>query len=104
MQAFYMDEHRSIADLSDIGAGRWEINRINVLPQHRGQGYGRALLKRVLEDADAEGIILELSVHATGREDVDPDFLALSAWYQRNGFDWEEPDRENSYRMERFPG
>lgn len=104
MKAFYMDEHRSIADVSDIGAGRFEINRINVRQEMRGNGYASALLKQVVEDADSEGIILEVSVYPTGRVGQDPDFLALAAWYQRNGFDWQEPDRENSYRMERLPG
>lgn len=64
----------------------WVITRINVPAKHRGQGHGTRMLKRVLDDADADGVMLELSPLASGPLDRE----ALVAWYHRHGFEVSE--------------
>ena len=77
-----IDKHKMASiDLVEYLKG-FVITRIFVPPEHQGQGYGSQVLKLVLDDADAEGIILYLTVNAYG---------ALSAkqlrdWYRRHGF------------------
>lgn len=61
------------------------ITRINVLPQFRGQGYGRQVLKLLLYEADRNNVTLFLEIMP------DDGFKALSfhelkAWYTRHGF------------------
>jgi predicted GNAT family acetyltransferase len=84
MKQCYVDKDtRSIADLSPDEEG-WQINRINVPTVHRGNGVGSKLLKRILEDADAEGATLWLLPSATGGLTQ----AQLVAWYLRYGFAW----------------
>jgi ribosomal protein S18 acetylase RimI-like enzyme len=88
----YIDrETRSIADLIPPGDilvapgdpfQGWTISRINVPKEHRGKGLGSAMLKRILADADEEGIDLYLVVYATGALDDEQ----LTEWYERYGF------------------
>ena len=85
MQTCYIDrEHRAIADLIRPGelTPNWTITRINVPTKFRGNGYGTALLKQILADADAEGATLQLEVLPSGPLDYDE----LVAWYGRYGF------------------
>lgn len=89
---------RAIADLTNVGEmvpGTMTITRINVPAKHRGKGLGSELLKRICEDADADGMSLSLEIMSSGPLDYD----ALSAWYKRNGFEWDK----NHYCMIRRP-
>lgn len=59
------------------------ITRIEVNKKFRGKGYASEMMKKVLKDADEEGVTLFLS--------VDPDGTGLSKlelrrWYFRLGF------------------
>jgi GNAT superfamily N-acetyltransferase len=73
---------RCIADTFPLNDGTWMISRVNVPAKHRGLGLGTALLKEVLADADAEGIMLELCIEPSDGLD----FEELHAWYSRYGF------------------
>ena len=61
------------------------ITRIQVPQQFRGLGYGRELLRQILEDADREKVHLWLYV----RQYIDSplDDGELMEWYGRNGFE-----------------
>lgn len=84
----------AIADVSPVHEGHhrqigipevpacW-LNRINVPPKFRGQGCGSNLLSRVLQDADAEGILMVLMINPYG----DMTYEQLKDWYERNGFE-----------------
>lgn len=85
METCYVDkDHRGIADLVRPGelTPNWTITRINIPYVHRGNGYGSALLKRILADADKEQAVLQLEVFPTGALN----YAELVAWYERNGF------------------
>lgn len=85
MHTWYVDyEHRGIADLVKPGelTDYWTITRINIPAEHRGHGYGSDLLRRILADADEEGVILALEVFPSGPLDYD----VLEQWYGRYGF------------------
>jgi ribosomal protein S18 acetylase RimI-like enzyme len=85
MQTCYIDrEHNAIADLVRPGelTPCWTITRVNVPGLSRGKGVGSKLLDRILADADAEGLTLQLEVAPSGGLDYD----ALVAWYRRRGF------------------
>jgi len=84
MKTCYVDEHWSIADLVAPGElfPDWTITRINVVEVHRGKGYGSDLLKRICDDADAEGVKLYLQVSPSGGLNFDQ----LGEWYGRYGF------------------
>ena len=43
------------ARLRDAGGGEVKIERVAVLKPHRGRGYGRALMRRVIIDATRSG-------------------------------------------------
>ncbi len=97
MQTCYIDyEHRGIADLVKPGelTPNWTITRINIPEQFRGNGYGTALLQRILDDADDDGVILQLEVSPSGPLN----YLQLVRWYSRHGF----RHRPNGY-MRRLP-
>lgn len=85
MKTCYVDiEHRAIADLVRPGelTTDWTITRINVPKIFRGNGYGSALLRRILVDADQEQLALQLFVLSSGELDREQ----LTAWYERYGF------------------
>ena len=63
------------------------ITRINVPKEFRSKGVGRALLKRVLKDADRTVTKLYLFVSPSDGQD----FSNLSAWYIRHGFKYHGP-------------
>lgn len=99
--AYFDYDTRSIINLIPPGEFHpgWTISRVSVLPPNRGRGLARALMARVLADADAEGAVLFL--------DVQPDasgtgltFDQLYAWYARCGF---EPSRLGYPSMVRVP-
>lgn len=76
---------RSIVSLSTPVFPGWTINRVSVLPPHRGQGIARSLMAQVIEDADDEGVNLWLEVRpdASG---TGLTFRQLFEWYSRLGF------------------
>lgn len=77
-------EKRAILDLSpDMFPDSLVITRINVPAEHRGQGVGRELLWRCVEEADATRTKLRLEINPTGPLSYDD----LHAWYERNGFE-----------------
>lgn len=79
-------ESKSIADLNEYySSGKllgWMITRINVPVRQRGKGHGRALLHRILTEADRERITLYLGVQPSGGLTRSE----LEAWYMRHGF------------------
>lgn len=81
---YVIKQYRAIADLVAPGelTEKWTITRINVPVEHRGKGIGSQLLKRILLDADAQGVELVLEVFPSG----DLNRSQLEAWYGRYGF------------------
>lgn len=89
----------AVADLSMVDEQTWELNRVNVPAVSRGVGHGSRLLRRVLDDADREGVTLVLNVYPSGSLDYD----ALVSWYGRNGFDFEPGATDWDAQMIRHP-
>ncbi|MBU0791968.1 MAG: GNAT family N-acetyltransferase [Gammaproteobacteria bacterium] len=58
------------------------ITRIFVPPEYQDQGYDEQVLKLVLDDADAEGVILYLTANAHSALTT----KQLRVWYRRHGF------------------
>lgn len=75
----------AIADVSELGTGLYEINRINVPQEHRGKGYGTKILQQILDDADKEQVKLVLSVFSSDMRGIMKND-ELIAWYMRHGF------------------
>jgi GNAT superfamily N-acetyltransferase len=87
MQNCYVDKaHNAIADLVRPGelTENWTVTRINVPMRHRGQGYGTALLKRILFDADVGGVTLQLEPQPSDGLS----YRQLVEWYRRHGFEF----------------
>jgi GNAT superfamily N-acetyltransferase len=78
--------------LGDDGPG-WTITRVITPQGFRGQGRARELMKQVLADADAEGVVLWLEINPYG----DMTFDQLEVWYERLGFTRVD---ENVYRRD----
>ena len=72
----------------------WNLARITVYPSYRGRGYGTRMLKRILADADREGV--ELRLYVCGGNGLTDE--QLTAWYKRYGF-----TVRNALMMERLP-
>lgn len=73
------------------------IQGVEVHPSNRGKGVASRLMKQVLEDADAEGVTLVLSVtHVTEEHRGGLSHQQLWDWYYRLGFrphpDVDDPD------------
>ena len=88
MKPVYVDvPHRVIADTmrDPFGEDVTWVNRINVPKAHRGKKLGSAMLRRLCDEADAEGVTLVLQPLATGGLGGP----ALIAWYKRYGFTWD---------------
>lgn len=84
MKICYFDAGtRSIIDLTPTGSA-YMINRISVLPPHRGRGHASLLMRQVVDDADEEGAILQLSIEPGINSSMG--FHALFRWYTRWGF------------------
>jgi len=79
----------AIADVIRYGGTSYLITRINVPVLSRGEGYGRRLLAKIIEDADMGGWDLLLEV-VPGGGDGDMGFKELAQWYWRNGFRWDD--------------
>lgn len=79
----YVDKPtRSIADLCDYYGRGLLLTRINVPKASRGQGHARALLERILDDADRERVTIFLEISPSDGLN----FAQLEAWYLRHGF------------------
>lgn len=91
METCYVDNQvYGIADLIHPGEllpGTWVISRINIPERFRGMGHGSKLLKRIVAQADAEGVILGLTINPYGAMDYED----LEAWYIRYGFFHHDP-------------
>lgn len=103
MRSSYFDrESRSIISLTAPGElyPGWTINRVSVLPPHRGRGLARKLMAEVLFDADTERVRLYLEV----QPDISGTGLTreqLDEWYSRLGF---APSQRFHYpTMMRYP-
>lgn len=70
--------------LVDLGGDAWLVSGVEVNKQFRRQGAARALMGRVLADADREGVTLLLSVDPQEPWEVDGD--ALRVFYESLGF------------------
>lgn len=57
--------------------------------RQRGEGNASRLLKKVLDEADAEGVTVYLSVEPDGTGLTD---AQLRDWYRRNGFEEMDPE------------
>lgn len=83
MKSCYVDKAtRSIADLCDYYGKGMLLTRINVPKASRGKGHASALLTRILDDADEEGVTLFLEISPSDGLD----YSQLEAWYHRHGF------------------
>lgn len=86
----------AVADLSYIGGSIWELSRINVPADYRGQGYGSELLGQVCDDADNEGVTLVLNINPYGALT----YQQLQDWYERWGFVASELHGDSIFRRE----
>lgn len=59
------------------------VARVIVPEGHRNEGVGTRLMRRLIEDADSEGVALVLSAEPYG----DLDLEAITAWYRKLGFE-----------------
>lgn len=89
MKTCYIDvDTRAICDLSlvtrpDEALQIYEVNRVNTPETSRGKGVASRLMReRVLAEADAEGVGLQLYIQPTGGLD----WTDLASWYFRLGF------------------
>jgi GNAT superfamily N-acetyltransferase len=62
---------------------QWTVASVRVPEPHRGQGMGSKIMAMVIEDADREGVVLDLVINP-GLNGLDEH--ALKAWYERLGF------------------
>jgi ribosomal-protein-alanine N-acetyltransferase len=79
-----------------------EVHTIGVDPARQGRGIGYALLRRLLDDADAHGGPVFLEVRT--------DNIAARTLYERNGFvtvglrkNYYRPSGADAYTMKREP-
>ena len=72
----------AIADLCDYYDQGLIITRISVPARHQGKGHGKALLERIIKDADEAHVTLWLEILPSGRMTYEE----LRDWYKRHGF------------------
>jgi len=77
----------------------WLLTGVEVAYDERGKGVARELMRRVLTDADAEGVTLYLSVEPDGSLGS-LEASELMDWYERLGF---VRMSESDYGMVRQP-
>ncbi len=83
--AFPVRAHAYLMPFDSFRVGAWLLTGVDVAYAERGKGVARGLMKRVLADADAEGVPLYLSIEPDGT----PKGLnecQLRDWYHRLGF------------------
>jgi ribosomal protein S18 acetylase RimI-like enzyme len=78
----------------------YEITSLCVSKSQRGKGYGSAILRKVCDDADAEGF--PLYIVARPFDESPMTRLETVAWYQRAGFTgrrwgFQKRERTNDY-------
>lgn len=87
MKHIYADpDHWATVNLMDLTwspLGGWLISGVGVGKPFRGQGHAKRLLQQVLDDADAEGLPLYLSISPDGTGLSQED---LCAFYESLGF------------------
>lgn len=78
------DEVVGSADLSEVPGGAWRLDLISIVEDHRGQGFGGALLDVVVSQADASGdtVILDIPPEPDGPIDA----RHLCKWFGRHGW------------------
>lgn len=83
-EVYFVDLEKGVRALLQLSRlnGYHEVANLFVPVAHRGKGHGRTLLKRCVDDADSEGVVLTLLV-ATGGGLTDDQ---LAQWYRRYGF------------------
>lgn len=86
MKRLYTDPFQQCAvSCVKLDDEEWEIQRVTTTERHRNRGLMRGVMKRVLYDADREGIVLLLTSglgHDKGMSTKE-----LVEWYCRLGFD-----------------
>lgn len=90
----------SLMPFDSYRPGAWLVTGVEVGHEvPRGTGVARGLMRRVLDDADSEGVVLYLSIEPDGTG-LDED--QLRAWYERLGFVTDH-DIGSDYAMVRTP-
>lgn len=85
--AYWIEGVRCSADTMPwSSANAYLVTRIEVGAEHRGQGYGSALLRMLCADADEEAATLVLSVSGDGSAGAMSNH-DLTRWYERYGFE-----------------
>lgn len=93
MEHIYADaDHIATATTMSFGGNTFALTGITVYRGNRGRGYASRLLRRVLADADKEGVTLLLIVDPDGSIGC-LDYAQLTSWYERYGFR-EDPESE----------
>ena len=98
MRSGYVDyPTRSLIQLSRVESweglpGGWTIDRMSVLPEHRGKGIARKLMQLCLADADKEEVTLYLQPLPEIDDTAIP-YEELVRWYLRCGFAWYDVPR-----------
>ncbi len=75
------------------------VHWVFVPPAFRGLGLGQVILRRVLADADREGLTVALVAKACGTMAQSP----LERWYAENGFVARGPAEDGGTKMVRAP-
>jgi GNAT superfamily N-acetyltransferase len=91
---FHGNEAVGMAVIDKVDEKRYWINSITVDERSRGGKFGSVLLQRIVDDADRDGTVLELSA-----VDADPGLMERKVmWYRRYGF-VEHPESEKYKHM-----
>lgn len=102
--SYYDPDHWASAHLCDLTwspLNGWLITALDVNSRFQGQGHGRHLLQRILDDADREQVTLYLAAAASTPGLTQEQ---LCAFYERHGFEHYTNDDPNAYiRRPRCP-
>jgi GNAT superfamily N-acetyltransferase len=82
-----------------LARDRAYVHWVFVPPAFRGLGLGQVLLRRVLADADREGLTVALVAKSCGTMAQSP----LERWYAENGFVARGPAEDGGTKMVRAP-
>ena len=74
--------HISVAEASNIGQGKWYLNRVKVNSE-KGLGLGTRLLQKLLQALQERGDFREVVVEPGG---YGSDIKKLVNFYEKNGF------------------
>lgn len=102
--SYYDVEHWATAHLTDLSWSPlkgWLVTALDVNKRFQGQGHGRQLLQRIVDDADREGVTLYLAAAASTPGLTQEQ---LCSFYERHGFEPYIDDDPNAYiRRPRCP-